>query len=155
MRTLTALILVLAILSAFAPIALAQSTLTPEAERQRRLRRAAERIEAARKLLSEAQGIAPELADEMAKARDAIRDINDDAVEIKEQANAPWEMLKTAFPWAAPFIAAGGAYAGGRKHQAVIERKRPRSQGGGAEPGFPSGAFPAKGSEARGPSDSG
>lgn len=149
MRTLTILVLTLAVLSAFAPLALAQS-ITPEAERARRLRRAAERIEAARKLLSEAQGIAPELAEEMARARDSIKDLSDDATEIKEQANAPWEMLKTAFPWAAPFIAAGGAYAGGRKHQAVIERKRPRSQGGGADSAFP----PAE-KEARGASDSG
>lgn len=138
MRALATLILAMAILSVFAPLALAQA-LTPEAERTRRLRRAAERIEAARKLLAEAQGIAPELADEMARARDAIKDISDDTADIREQANAPWEFIKTAFPWAAPLIAAGGAYAGGRRHQASIERKRPsRSTGGGAEPGFPS-----------------
>lgn len=126
MRVLTYCVLVLASLSFFAPLAVAQNitVVTPDAERQRRLRRAAERIELARKLLAEAQADAPELAEALRKARESVKDIDEDTVEIREQGNAVWNALTTAFPWAAPLIAAGGAYAGGRKHGANIERKR-------------------------------
>lgn len=114
-----------------------------KAERRRRIDRTMARINQAIRALEQNAATDPEMIELLRAAEQGLKDLDDDAVDLNRQANAPWEFIKTAFPWAAPFIAAGGAYAGGRKHGVHIERKRSsqttlppagRAPGGSASP---------------------
>lgn len=104
-------------------------------ERARKIARALERVDAAFRELSEAQAEVPELMDAMRREREKLRQIDDDAVEIERKQATFTDMLTTALPWTASLLALGGGYAGGRKHEQRIVRKRGAgASGGGAGP---------------------
>lgn len=100
-------------------------------ERVRRIQRALERVEAARRELADAQSEVPELAEAIRRERDNVRDIKDDTAEIERKQATFTDMLTTAFPWAASLLALVGGYAGGRKHEQRIVRKRGSTSGAG------------------------
>lgn len=94
--------------------------------------RARAKAEEARKALSEAMAICPELAAEMDAARVIRGKVEDDVIEIEEQQSAAWKFVSQAFPWTAPFLTGIGGAAIGKMHE---RRKVGRgARGGGAPP---------------------
>lgn len=125
----------LAVLAGLGPVSIARCESDDEfrrrSERARKIARAIERVDAAFRELSEAQAEVPELMDALRRERDKLRQIDDDVVEIERKQATFSDMLTTAFPWAASLLALGGGYAGGRKHEQRIVRKRGAGAGGG------------------------
>lgn len=133
-RRFALLALWLAFIAAFAPVparAESDDEFRRRSERARKIARALERVDAAFRELSEAQAEVPELMDAMRKEREKLRQIDDDVVEIERKQATFSDMLTTAFPWAASLLALGGGYAGGRKHEKHIVKKRGSGAGGG------------------------
>lgn len=135
LRRYAILALWLAVLAGLGPVSIARGESDEEfrrrSERARKIARAIERVDAAFRELSEAQAEVPELMDALRRERDKLRQIDDDVVEIERKQATFSDMLTTAFPWAASLLALGGGYAGGRKHEQRIVRKRGAGAGGG------------------------
>lgn len=125
----------LAFIAALGPVATLRAETDDEfrrrSERARKIARALERVDAAFRELSEAQAEVPELMDALRREREKLRQIDDDAVEIERKQATFTDMLTTALPWTASLLALGGGYAGGRKHEQRIVRKRGAGAGGG------------------------
>lgn len=118
-----------------AMVLIAANSPTRETEMRRHLARAQERLIRLIRVLEDAKAASPELVEAMNDARNNLRDIDDEIVEIEEQQNSFYGMVTAALPFLSPVLGVA-AYAGGRKHQAVIERRKARPSGGGAPSTF-------------------
>lgn len=144
MKTLIRIACAVLLLVMLATPVIAEISSKVRAERAKRLRLALRYLDIAIKSLEDSAALTPELAIAFSEARDGLKELADDVAVIEEQQATFGRLVGDVFPWAAPFLSAGAAYAGGRKHEQQIARKRSTLSSAGRAPGGSATPFTGK-----------